>query len=542
MTNLTPEEIKSYKYNKKNGLFLGFGVDFDNMDNGVVPVYVPWGTLNGHTIVFGTTRVGKTRLMMAFVDQMIEENMDLIIVDPKGSKGQEIIGWVLEYAEKHQKLSKVKYISPMFPEHSLPLNPLYYMSNEEIASTIAGLIESKDEFYQNMGYEIVMAICLSLDYIEKTSPKTRILAEIEAEYSRFYGLDDIVDVVNMVMNPDLAQRVSEPEIMENVETAVPPLRSLLTMADLAAYSTKEGLESLKHYVTSTNEELHENPAAIHKLKVLKTQALRALEEQIKKPADYFSKVASSYNLILNKLSSGSIGAIFSTVKINPLIDLLYQEGDGNIFIVQPASMVYKQAADAFVKIYFAMMMSLFGRIGATGRGLPRQVGLCIDEGGAALYKGVEALFNKGGGLGLRIMLFTQAFSDFDAVIGKELAAIISDNTNVKIYLRMNDEASREKVASSFGVLKKEEDSISGSKRDFKTSVSRKEEEILTASHVSQLPSQHFLFHNGDRRYLVKGPYTADPKYFIEMPTLEAEDVMAMFNNENFSSKKMQKQQ
>lgn len=513
------------KIDINKGMYIGKAVDIRKPEE-AIDLYEEWKSFNGHAVVFGTTRVGKTRLMMSFVRQMILAGFDLFIFDPKGSKGQEIIGWVLEYAEEAKRLRDINYISPMFPQYSLNFNPNYYLNNEELASSVASFIEAKEEFYSNMGYEIVMAICLATSYLEKVSDKSRVNSEIEYEYKRFVEKSNIVDTINRVSNPDLATRVVTPRMPSNLKATIPPLRSLITVSDLAAYSTKEGLETLRDFVQNSNEELT-NVSKLEQqdLETLKSQALLALEEQIGKPDDYFKKVASSYNLVLSQISTGNVGAILSSTKINPIIDMLYNKDRSNIFIVQPFPLIFKKASDIFVKTFFSMLTSLYGRIGATGRPLPRDVALLIDEGGSVLYSGVEALFNKAGGLGLKIFIFTQAFADFDAVVGPELSRIISDNTNIKIYLRMNDEESRRRVAESFGTRKKAEGGLTGSKTDLRTSIQQKEEELLTAAHVSDLKPQYFLYQYGHKKYMVKGPFVPDAKYDIIMPELESEKTM-----------------
>jgi conjugal transfer pilus assembly protein TraD len=513
-------------FNFKEGLYIGEGVNLINPER-TESIYVPISDLAGHTSVFGTTRVGKTRLMMGIIRQLILLGWDIFIVDPKGSIGQEILGWVLEFAEEAKRLRDVKYISPMFPEYSLSFNPLYYLSNEEIASGIATLIDAKDEFYVNIGYEVVKCICLCLEYLEKASDPMLVRNAIEKEYERFVFSGDVVDVVNAIHNPDVSEQVSEPTSPENLNLSEPPLRTLVTLSDLATYSCKEGFESLKEKLDNKTEFAEPTP----ELMTLKMEALRALGEQLGKPADYFSKVASSYNLILSQLSSGAMGNILSTTKINPIYDMLYNKNRGNIFIIHPFPMKYKKASDAFVKVFFGMLTSLCGIIGATGRPIPRKVALMVDEGGSVLYKGVETLFNKAGGLGMRIFIFTQAFSDYIAEVGKEISDIISDNTNIKIFLRMNDNSSRELVSSSFGTIKKSDTQIGGSKTDVRGTVSTKEEELLVSSHVSALKPRQFLFLHGERRFLVDGPFVQDTKVVVEMPKLESERLMESLDGE-----------
>jgi len=537
------EEVKynprTYKPNISNGLFIGFGKSLTNENEPVIPIYVPWKDLNGHTIVFGTTRVGKTRLMMSFVDQMIEAGMDLIIVDPKGSKGQEIIGWVLEYLEKHGKLTSFKYTSPMFAEMSMLFNPLFYLTNDEIKSLVKNIIQADEEFYKNMGADVSYAIALALEYIEKTMNPELIKDKIREAYLALENHGNIADEINNIINPDLAERVANPQKPEGGELDTPPLRKLMTFADIERYSSKEGCTELLDYINGLNEELIEVELTAE-LQSLRRQAIVNLEKIIKKPDDYFIKVGSSYESVISQLSNGQVGKILSIIKVNPIIDALYDTTKSSVIVVQPFPLVFSEASDTLVKMFFNMLSSLFGRIGASGRGLPRQVGLLVDEGGAVLYEGVKDLFNKAGGLGLRLMIFTQSFSDIDDAVGEDVSRIISDNSNVKIYLRMNDEQSRERVSKAFGVKKQLSDSSGGTKRDVRSMVQRTEENILNDSHVSELPNQTFLFQHGPRKYLIRGPFVPDPKCFIKMPKLISEITLdeADLIREEFLAKKL----
>ncbi len=126
------------------GLFIGTGVRITGTGiNKVEPIYIAWGDLAGHFSVYGTTRVGKTRLMVALIRQCILRGMDILVVEPKGSVGQETIGWVMQFAEEAGRLRDFKYCSPYFPEFSVQFNPLYGLSNEEIASMVSTIVPAK---------------------------------------------------------------------------------------------------------------------------------------------------------------------------------------------------------------------------------------------------------------------------------------------------------------------------------------------------------------------------------------------------------------
>ena len=71
------------------GLFLGVGVDLELVKE-LIPIYLDWKKLVNHYFVYGTSQVGKSRLLATHVRQMILNNWNVLIVDPRGGKGQEI--------------------------------------------------------------------------------------------------------------------------------------------------------------------------------------------------------------------------------------------------------------------------------------------------------------------------------------------------------------------------------------------------------------------------------------------------------------------
>ncbi len=536
MAKQNNEEEFVYEPNLDKGLYFGVGVEItEDSKKGtkVVPIFVDWGSLAGHVAVYGTTRVGKTRLMVSLIRQVILFGWDVLLVEPKGSVGQETIAWILQFAEEADRLRDVKYISPMFANLSYCFNPLYNLSNEEIASLVSTIIPAKDEFFAAIGYQITMAVLLGLEFLEKAEGQDHVHEIIRQEYKRVYsGSANIIDEIEHVSDPDLATRVVFPGPNEKLIDIDPPFRSTVTFADLATYSTQEGLEAILSHVTKiTEEQFNVEPSEINNLKRLKSEAVRALTEQSEKDKGFFSKVASSFNLILQQLSTGQLGEILCSIKINPVIDGFRNENNGQILIIQPYPLIYKKASDAFVRVFFAMLTAFYGNIGAAGRGSPRKIAMFVDEGGSVLYPGVEALFNKAGGLGLRIFIFTQSFADYDSELGPEISKIVNDNTNIKLYLRMNDPESRAQISEAFGKVMTRSSTYSGSKLDMRISAGETEKYLLLPKHIADMGKQEFLMQYGDGRYLCAAPVQQDPDYWIEMPKLASEELYESFSKE-----------
>jgi len=521
--------LKKFNIDLEKGLYVGATIpltqDVTEKPIDVEPLYIPWGDLAGHMAVYGTTRVGKTRLMVSMIRQVILANWDLVIIEPKGSIGQETIAWVLQFLEEAGRLRDFKYISPAFAWLSMKFNPIFGMSNEEIASLVSNIVPAKDEFYPIMGKTITYAISVGLDFLEKAEGKENVKKLILEEYERIAsGNANIIDEVENISDPDLADRIIFPTGGLTLVNIEPPYRSLMTFRDLATYSSQEGLKAILSHVEKVTEDQFnvKTEQEIYKLKELKAEAMRVLKEQAEKDQAYFSKVSTSYNVAIQELASGDIGEVFCKVKVNPLMDGFRNPERGQIVLVQPFPLKYKKTSDSFVRIFFAMFTAAIGDIGAAGRRFPRDIGLFVDEGGSVLYPGVEHLFNKAGGLGMRIFIYTQSFADYDAELGEDIAKIVNDNTNTKIYMRMNDLASRQEIADAFGTIMVSKGTYMGSKLDMRISVSESEKPILTPAHIAQLQKQEFLIQTQKGNFLGVAPFQPDPDYWVEMPETEIE--------------------
>lgn len=551
---LAPKEQKIYNLedfdiNIEKGLYIGPGVKLlgtEEETKEVKPMFLNWGDLAGHLAVYGTTRVGKTRLMVSLIRQCILRGMDIFVIEPKGAvgakitkdedelgAGQETLSWILQFAEEAGRLDDVKYISPMFPHLSLHFNPLFGMSNEEIASLVATIVPAKEEFFTAMGYQITMAIMLGLEYIEKTRGQDYINGLISDEYERIFGGESYADGDDdEITRPDLVDKAKgleeKPSGMSH-----PPSRTLVTFSDISKLATQKGIKSLRDLVRMQNSFSYNaniTKDERKKLEILREQALIALDDMVEKDAGYYSKVSTSFNLIISQLSSGRLGELLCSCKINPILDGLANQRRGQIVIVQPFPLIFKSASDAFVRIFFAILTSYYGNIGASGRKSPRETAMFVDEGGAVLYKGVENMFNKAGGLGMRIFIFTQSFADYESELGPEIAKIVNDNTNIKIYMRMNDNTSRTIVAESFGDIRVDNNKYMGSKTDIRITAVKESREILLPAHMGDMQKQEFLLQYGEGRFYCVAPYQNDPDYAVRVPMLDREKVFKEMSN------------
>ena len=74
---------KKHKKPQEHWTHIGTGVHLDHPDT-IVELGFPDNFRKGHFWCFGTTRVGKTRLMEHIIEQDISKGYSVVAIDPKG--------------------------------------------------------------------------------------------------------------------------------------------------------------------------------------------------------------------------------------------------------------------------------------------------------------------------------------------------------------------------------------------------------------------------------------------------------------------------
>lgn len=270
---MTAQDIKyqSSKINIAKGLYVGEGV---NMRTGgdVEDVYIPWKVLNSHLMCFGTTQMGKTRMLIHSAKQIMAKGDDLMIVDPKGAIGQELHSWVVSYASAVDRMRDYVYLSPFHKRNSVRINMLYGMGDEEITSAIIGAIDADEAFYLDIANEILMSVLPALSFLEKRmDPYVVEIMErieyskalVEESYNRLnkYVYQEYFDtkkhgtkaailkefIAEAEGDKDKIQRInfSYKEVMRRYkgEEDSFPIRKFVTFADLAPYATQDRIKN-----------------------------------------------------------------------------------------------------------------------------------------------------------------------------------------------------------------------------------------------------------------------------------------------------------
>lgn len=252
-------------------------------------------------------------------------------------------------------------------------------------------------------------------------PISHIMAGVPTDDEFFYNV--ALDATTFIVRCTL--------MLKRIKKDDSPLR----FEDIASKASYKGITELKESILGLDDP--EQP----KLKVLGEQILES-------PQDYFSKVTNTLRTTLTQMTIGSISTIIGSAEKNEFIDRI-ERGKGVVLYVQTGSMLTKKTADILGKVVVSMIQSVSGRFYASGLKFKHPLCLYIDEMSNCVYRGIEDAFNKGGSSGLCITGLTQSMADIITEIGEDRARKLFDNTNTKIFGRMNDIGSA-KIVTDFG--------------------------------------------------------------------------------------------
>lgn len=529
----------------RRGLYIGFGIDMDNTELGMQPIYLDWGKLENHDDTFGTTQYGKTYKLGSDIRQYIKRRDNIFIVDPKGGKKRELMGWTIDALAEEGIPHWLLYLNPLFPELSVKVNPIFGMTNEELASTSAllsqggGATTTGDSgFYGGFSYKVTLAALTSLQYLELvTSSKESISKEIKdevkkhVENERMRGMKTVSeDELNNLIIPDVTERVTyafanSEENTQRTEHSHSPVyfkRTLITFKELAYFTQFHNLEKLRESVMLYDvPEDAENYQELYELR-LEAQAL--IDEIVLKDPRFYEKVATSLSTLFIQLSTGSIGTLLCSSRINPLVQRMYDDKRGLVCLMETVPMKFRQVSDIMLKVFMKMLESVFGSVGASGRELPRRTQFFIDEGKAAVFPGIEEIYNKAASAGLTVHALYQSPQDRVSKLGDVDAAVVGDNVNTMYLMNLNDKNSQKALAEAFSTQNKVVgyfmSDAGGSGGRF--SAMGEQKELVTPASIEKLDKGEAYVRHYGKRYHVLFPFQMPPRAKLEMPELDEE--------------------
>ena len=435
----------------------GFEID-DNRMSKLVEIHQNDENRPNHTFVFGSTGVGKTRLLEGLMEQDIKKEQSVVIIDPKGDIT--LFSKMVEVAKDCGREKQIMFISTIFPDFSLKINPLNnYFLDEEIISNIVSGVQAKDEFFLKVAQETTTAIVKSLLLLRKAN--------------------------NEENDP-------------------------LTFEEIANKTHYNGIVSLK---SSLEDAIVENILSYDDPEV--SRVLSLIGQIVGSNQDYFSKVTTTLRTTLTEMSVGNIGKIIGNVKTNKFIDKL-ENNEAVLLYVMTGSMLTRQSSGILAKVILSMIQCCVGKIVSSGKSFTNRLNVYIDEASSAVYRGIEVLFAQGRSSNLNLTAFTQSLADMIAEIGKERADKLFDLTNTKIIMRINEQKSAQLISEMGG----KKDSFSYFLNLEGGITSREVEELrIKAEDITQLQKREFYYFGFEGRYKGKTAPTSPSYLEIVFPDI-----------------------
>ncbi|TVT81957.1 type IV conjugative transfer system coupling protein TraD [Pseudomonas sp. H3(2019)] len=426
-------------------------------------VSLPLGERVGHTLVLGTTRVGKTRLAELFITQDIrrtrrrsrrrvqmgrrvqpvhrsqrsvkqdeEMNLDrevVIVFDPKGDA--DLLKRMYIECKRAGRLDEFYVFHLGWPDHSARYNAVGRFGRiSEVATRIAGQLsgEGNSAAFREFAWRFVNIIARALVALGRRPDYEQILQHVInidalfVEYAQKYfaehdpkAWETIIAIEGSIDRKNLSFAMKDR-----------PLRVV----------------AIDQYVTQ---------------KRISDPVLDGLRSAVRYDKTYFDKIVASLLPLLEKLTTGRIAELLSPDYMDledprPIFDWMQVIRKRAVVYIGLDALSDTEVAAAVGNSMFSDLVSVAGHIYKFGidDGLPGAtsgkvaINVHADEFNELMGEEFIPMINKGGGAGMQVTAYTQTMSDIEAKIGSRAkAGQVIGNFNNLFMLRVRETATAE---------------------------------------------------------------------------------------------------
>lgn len=478
----------------------------------------------GHTLILGTTRVGKTRLAELLVTQDIRRGDVVIMFDPKGDL--DLLKRMWAECKRSNRLDKFHIFHLGYPEISERYNPIGDFGRiTEVASRMAGQLpaEGNSAAFREFAWRFSNVVAMALVAMGRKpdyKAVARYVTNIEPlvlEYFNYWLAKEGPE--------DWKQTVDRMQADPNFIKSLPlPLKSRDKQASAMVIFYKE--------------------------RGLYDPVCEGLKGAFEYDKTYFDKLTASLLPLMEKLTSGRTGQLLAPDYLDmddkrPVLDWMSVIREGGVVYVGLDSLSDNEVGSAVGNSMFADLTSIAGRLYKHGaeHGMPevnskqRKIALHADEFNELVGKDFIPMVNKAGGAGFQVNAYTQTGDDIMAGIGSQAqAGQIRGNLNTLIMLRVKDPTTAEFMTdqlSKVSVYKKVIQSSVTDNNDPDTMVDftsshadrldETEVDMLTPADLMSLPKgQAFAVWGGGYLHKLRLPLAGkDPLFPEDMQAIEA---------------------
>lgn len=484
------------------------GVEIEEED-----IHTALGELNNHTMVYGTTRVGKTRLAQILIEQDIARGDVVIVFDPKGDV--DLLLGMYASAVRHGRASEFQLFHLGFPEISSRYNPIgNFEQITEVASRATGPLpdEGQSAAFKAFAWRYVNVIARAMAAVGE-----------RPDFRKIYAYGVTID--------DLAKRYLTQWLDRNAPGWVEKFNPVPTreQKDLIQKAEKNGRDI--HILLL---------AQFFKTSGYQDAVCDAIASILANDRTYFEKLVNSLYPLLEKLTTGKIAELISpeyddTSDPRPILDWLSVINRGGIVYCGFDALTIPDVATAVSASMIADLTSVFGRIYKHGSGYGmstpeamRRVRLHADELNELIGPEFVQAANKGGGAGLFITGYSQTTQDIEAKVGSSARAEqIVGNLNTVIMLRVKNLATAERLTDSLGDVRVFTKLLSSGVSDTNDPTeiadfsSRNEDRVATESVPMLDPAWLMRLPKGQAFALIEGSRLVKLRFPMPLPTTEA---------------------
>ena len=389
------------------------GVEIDEKD-----IWMPLSERVGHTVVLGTTRVGKTRLAEILIGQDIRRGDTVIAFDPKGDADLMLSMYIAAH-----KANRPFYMFHLgYSTESCFYNPIGdYSRITEVATRIANQLpsEGQSSAFRDFVWRFV-------NVLAKVFEVVNIKPTYKAIYNAAVNVDELAEKYFIaVLNRELPNWQAE---FQDFEPSNSELKSLNKTG------RSEASLRLSSFIRSKGIEDNTTNAVIGILGNEKS---------------YFEKLVSSLYPLLEKLTTGKAAELLSPEFDNPqdhrpIMDWRKVMEQNAVVYVGLDALTDREVAGAVGNAMFADLTSLAGQIykygpgyGQSGNSVKHKLAIHADEFNELIGDEFIPMLNKAGGAGYQVTAYTQTWADVEAKLGSNPKALqMAGNFNTMIMLRV----------------------------------------------------------------------------------------------------------
>jgi type IV secretory pathway TraG/TraD family ATPase VirD4 len=375
-------------FHREKKIFLGYGLDVGEMykpsgDHSEVEVWLEQDVRKRHTLVVGTTGSGKTVLLSSLAKADILSGNRIVYVDPKGD--EDLFKTFVTYAKMTGRFTPetFMFLSPMYLDYSIELNPLWGLDPDEAATVLVSSIpDGKEPFFKKVAFMVLLAILLGKAANNKNPGNYPSIYEVTLAFS---------------------------------------LNKLKTLEE-------EVHETLKLIATTDNE----------RLAMYAADASLVLEHLTSADEAYFEKVTTTLKAEIDVLVTGAVGQVIGKAKTNRLVERLRNDEDVIFLAYLGALRFGDEIVGRAARMIFASIQRLTGKMYQEFKTFEPALSIFGDEAKNLFYNGIEDLFNKVRGANVMLTFATQSLGDIVAALGDDKTQSIIGNANTQIYMKATD--------------------------------------------------------------------------------------------------------